>query len=234
MGYPSKQCLLNRSGILCGQCAEGLSLMLGSNQCGQCTNDYIALIIPFAVAGIALTAFVIVLNLTVSVGTINGLIFYANIVKIYEAIFFPNGSIPILSQFISWLNLDLGIETCFFDGMNSCSKTWLQFIFICYVWFLLMLVIILSKYSSKVVWLVGLDYIFTTSSCCLSTSYVSRYLGYSTVGCVNISLSSYCSHVFFLRRVYWHVPLFCLELSFIINLLFLVHINLQTSENSKS
>ena len=152
---PDPQCLLNRSGILCGQCSEGLSLMLGSNQCGQCSNNYIALIIPFALAGIALIAFIIALNLTVSVGTINGLIFYANVVKIYEPIFFPNGPVKLLSQFISWLNLDLGIETCFFDGMDSCSKTWLQFVFPSYVWFLLILIVILSQYSSKVVRLVG-------------------------------------------------------------------------------
>ena len=152
---PDPQCLHNRSGILCGQCSEGLSLMLGSNQCGQCTNYFIALIIPFALAGIALVAFVIALNLTVSVGTINGLIFYANVVKIYEPIFFPNGPVKLLSQFISWLNLDLGIETCFIDGMDSCSKTWLQFIFPGYVWFLLILIVISSQYSIKVVRLVG-------------------------------------------------------------------------------
>ena len=152
---PDPQCLLNRSGLLCGQCVEGLSLMLGSNQCGQCTNNYIALIIPFAVAGIALVAFIITLNLTVSVGTINGLIFYANVIKIYEPIFFPNGPVKLLSQFISWLNLDLGIETCFFDGMDSCSKTWLQFIFPSYVWFLIILIVISSHYYSKVVRLVG-------------------------------------------------------------------------------
>ena len=140
--YP--QCLHNRSGLLCGQCSERLSLMLGSNQCGQCTNDYILLIIPFALTGIALVAFIIALNLTVSVGTINGLIFYANIVKIYDSIFFPEGPIPFLSQLISWINLDLGIETCFFDGMGSCSKAWLQFIFPAYIWFILLLIIILS------------------------------------------------------------------------------------------
>ena len=152
---PDPQCRLSRSGILCGQCAQGRSLMLGSNQCRNCTNDHIALIIPFALAGVALVAFVITLNLTVSVGTINGLIFYANVVKIYEPIFFPEGSINFLSQFISWINLDLGIETCFINGMGSCSKTWLQFIFPGYVWFLLILIIILSRYSSKVVQLMG-------------------------------------------------------------------------------
>ena len=152
---PNVQCLYNRSGLLCGQCDEGLSLMLGSNQCGQCTNNYLALIIPFVVAGIVLVAFVIVLNLTVSVGTINGLIFYANILKIYEPFFFPNDRITFLSHFISWFNLDLGIKTCFYHGMNSCYKTWLQFIFPGYVWFLVILIIILSNYSSKVVRLIG-------------------------------------------------------------------------------
>ena len=152
---PDLQCLHSRSGILCGQCSEGLSLILGSNQCRQCSNNYIALIIPFALAGIALVAFVITLNLTVSVGTINGLIFYANVIKIYEHIFFFEGPIHFLSQFISWINLDLGIETCFIDGMGACSKTWLQFIFPGYVWFLLILIIILSRYSSKVVRLMG-------------------------------------------------------------------------------
>ena len=152
---PDSQCNLKRSGLLCGQCTEGLSLMLGSNQCGQCSNNYLTLIIPFGLAGIALVGLLIALNLTVSVGTINGLIFYANIVKIYEPIFFPNGPITFLSHFISWLNLDLGIEVCFYNGMNSCSKNWLQFIFPVYVWFLLILIIIMARYSNKVVQLVG-------------------------------------------------------------------------------
>uniref|UniRef100_A0A1X7TPZ6 Right handed beta helix domain-containing protein n=1 Tax=Amphimedon queenslandica TaxID=400682 RepID=A0A1X7TPZ6_AMPQE len=35
---PDIQCANNRSGILCGACQQGLSLMLGSNKCGQCSN----------------------------------------------------------------------------------------------------------------------------------------------------------------------------------------------------
>ena len=150
-----KQCLYNRYGLLCGECSKNFSLMLGSNQCGQCTDNYIALIILFGLAGIALVAFVITLNLTVSVGTINGLIFYANVVKIYKHNFFPKGPIPFLSWFISWVNLDLGINTCFYRDMDSCSKTWLQFVFPAYIWFLLIIIIILLRYSSKIVQLVG-------------------------------------------------------------------------------
>ena len=152
---PNQQCLYNRSGLLCGQCADGLSLMLGSNQCGQCTNDYLALIVAFAVGGLALVAFLIALNLTVSVGTINGLIFYANVVKIYEPFFFPIGPIQVLSRFVSWVNLDLSVETCFYHNLSSCHKAWLQFVFPGYVWFILILIIILSQYSSKMVRLVG-------------------------------------------------------------------------------
>ena len=152
---PDRQCALNRSGLLCGGCDEGLSLMLGSNKCGQCTNDYLALIIPFFLAGIVLVVLLIVLNLTVTVGTINGLLFFANLLKIYEPLLSGIANVPILNQFISWINLDLGIETCFFDGMNSCYKTLLQFVFPFYLWFLIILIILLSQRFSKLSRIIG-------------------------------------------------------------------------------
>ena len=154
---PNVQCNLNRAGRLCGGCQHEYSLSLGSNKCHKCqiTKPTYLLVIPLGVAGIALVALLIVLNLTVSVGTINGLIFFANIVKLYEPIFFPNGPIIFLSQFISWLNLDLGIETCFYPGMTSCHKMWLQFVFPFYVWILMMIVIIACRYSIKVTRIVG-------------------------------------------------------------------------------
>ena len=148
---PDPQCALNRTGILCGRCRDGLSLALGSNNCIQCPEfSYLALIIPFAAAGFGLVALLMVLNLTVSIGTINGLIFYASIVKISEStgIFFPNGPIPVLSQFIAWLNLDLGIETCFYHGMTAYAKVWLQFVFPLYIWFIIATIIVLCRYST--------------------------------------------------------------------------------------
>ena len=148
---PDPQCALNRTGILCGRCRDGLSLALGSNNCIQCPQfSYLALIIPFAAAGFGLVALLMILNLTVSIGTINGLIFYANIVKISEStgIFFPNGSIPVLSQFIAWLNLDLGIETCFYHGMTAYAKVWLQFVFPLYIWLIIVTIIVLCRYST--------------------------------------------------------------------------------------
>ena len=223
---PDPQCLLNRSGILCGQCAEGLSLKLGSNRCGECTDYYLVLIIPFALAGITLVAFLTALNLTVSVGTINGLIFYANVIKIYEPIFFPHGPVPFLTQFISWVNLDLSIETCFFNGMDSCIKTGLQFVFPIYVWFLLIVIILLAKYSNKVVQLVGRHAVPVLATMIL-LSYtkiirtVFQVFYYTNIQC------TYENDVIFLRKVWkidanveymngCHFPLFVVSLTVLV------------------
>ena len=136
------QCESSRSGILCGKCKSGLSIALGSSKCLQCSNLHIWLIIPFALAGVALVLLLLVCRLTVAAGTINGLIFYANIVTVNRAIFFPPNETNILTVFIAWLNLDLGIETCFFDGMDEYVRSWLQFVFPLYVWTLVGLIIV--------------------------------------------------------------------------------------------
>ena len=105
----------------------------------------------FAFAGIVLVAVLMFLNMSVSVGTINGLLFYANImVKLNEASFFQNGSVPAVSQFISWLNLDLGIEVCLFDGLDGYWNTWLKFVFPAYLFLLMGGIIVGCRYS---VWL---------------------------------------------------------------------------------
>ena len=151
-----RQCMFNRSGILCGECQQGLSLMLGSNKCASCNNNYISLLVAFFVAGIVLVAFLITSNFTVSVGSINGLLFYANIVKLNQTVLFPNGiTIPVLSQFIAWLNLDLGIQTCFFNGLDGYWKTWLQFVFPLYIWLLIGFIIVGCYYSGKLSRLCG-------------------------------------------------------------------------------
>ena len=152
---PDPQCIQNRAGPLCGKCADGFSLKLGSNKCEKCDNNNLALILVFALAGILLVVFIFALNLTVTVGTINGLIFYANIVKLNEYNFFANGSVPILSQFIAWLNLDFGIEVCFFDSLDAYTKTWLQIVFPLYIAGIVVCIIILCRYSSKLSKLVG-------------------------------------------------------------------------------
>ena len=151
------QCQQHKSGTLCGSCTTGYSLVLGSNECMECTTNYnMALIILFAFMGIALVVLLIVLNLTVSVGTINGLLFTANIIKLYQPVFLGNQiPVPFFSQIISWLNLDFGIKICFYNGMDRYVKEWLQFVFPFYVWAIIIVIILICRVSSKVSKLVG-------------------------------------------------------------------------------
>ena len=149
------QCALNRSGILCGRCLPGLSLALGSSQCLTCSSMLLLMIIPFALAGVVLVCVLLVLKLTVSVGTISGLIFYANIVAVNKSIFFPPDDHSMLSVFIAWLNLDLGFEICFANGLDAYGKLWLQFVFPIYIWTLVALMIAGSYYSTRLGRLLG-------------------------------------------------------------------------------
>ena len=154
--HPDTQCAFDHSGILCGNCSTNLSLALGSSQCLPCTNDgHIALHLAFIIAGFALVFFIKILDLTVARGPINGLILYANIIWINQSIFFPPGSAQVLKVFIAWLNLDLGIETCFFQGLDAYWKARLQFVFPIYVWMIAGFIIIFCRYSPKATKLFG-------------------------------------------------------------------------------
>ena len=146
LNHPNTECTFNRSGTLCGSCLPHLSLTLGSSKCVQCSNNFLALLLPFILAGLALVFLLALLNLTVAQGTLNGLILYANIVHSNRAIFFPDGHSSPAIVFIAWINLDLGIETCFFSGMNAYIKTWLQLVFPVYIWAIVLTIIILSHY----------------------------------------------------------------------------------------
>ena len=147
-----RQCTSNRGGILCGQCREGFSLLLGSNECGDCPSYWhLLLLFVFILAGMILVVVLIVLNLTVSMTTINGLVFFANIVHINEAIVFSQiERIPVLFQFISWINLDFGFQICFYKEMDAYVKTWLQFAFPFYIWFIMIVIIMSARRSSRI------------------------------------------------------------------------------------
>ena len=150
------QCENNRSGLLCGCCKEGYSLVLGTSECRKCTNNiYLALLIPFALMGVALVFLLLVCKLTVATGTLSGLMFYANLVGVNHTLFLPVKSTDAFSVFIAWINLDFGVETCFYDGMNVYSKTWLQFVFPVYIWLLVGFMILVSHFSHRFANLLG-------------------------------------------------------------------------------
>ena len=155
-----EQCRYNRTGLLCGSCPGNWSLVLGSSECrDNCSNVYLLLILPFAVAGFLLVLIIHFLNLTVTMGTVCGLIFYANIVQDYSIALLSEYPFPVLTPilqvFLAWLNLDLGIQTCFYDGMVAFGKTILLYVFPIYIWLISAVIIFLSNRYIRVTRLVG-------------------------------------------------------------------------------
>ena len=138
----------NRSGVLCGHYQQGLSAAFGSSRCKQCSNVYLLIIIPLGIAGIVLVIILFVLNLTVTNGTVNTFIFYVNIVNTNYSVLLPNCYSPICAM-LSIFNLDLGIETCFYNNMTGYAKMWLQLAFPFYLILMALTLIIGSRYSIK-------------------------------------------------------------------------------------
>ena len=152
------QCDNNRSGIVCGACKDSFSVALGSSRCIDCSSykyNILWLIPLFAVMGLILVLSMLLLELTISIGLINGLIFYANVLSISIFINTNNCFMTSISVFISWVNLDFGIEKCFYSELNIYQKTWLQFVFPLYIWLLVGLIIIFSHYSTRVMKFLG-------------------------------------------------------------------------------
>ena len=215
-----KQCALNRSHLLCGACKEGYSLLLGTSQCWNCTNNYyLALLIPFAVMGVALVFSLFVCKLTVATGMLSGLVFYANIVGVNRAIFLPVEYTNALSVFIAWLNLDFGIETCFYVGMDAYSKTWLQFVFPVYIWVLVGLMILVSHFSQRFANMLGNNPVSVLATLLLlSYTKILRTL----IAAINITYLEYPTY----NRMVWlydanigylsskHIPLFIVAVLF--------------------
>ena len=100
------------------RCRPGLAFSLGSNRCVQCSEnwrrDLIGIVIAAIIAGILLVISMLALNMTVAVGTLNGIFFYANIVAANADMYLsPFKSPDFVTVFISWLNLDIGFDIWF-------------------------------------------------------------------------------------------------------------------------
>ena len=147
------QCDYNRSGLLCGRCQSKLSIALGSSVCKDCSGytwPY-ALLLTLAIAagGIVLVIVLFVCNFTVTEGTMSGLIFYVNIFAVVSPTLLTNTDFHFATKlvvvFLSWLNLDIGIELCFYHSLDQYAKMWSYFIFPAYLWTVSGLIVLLCK-----------------------------------------------------------------------------------------
>ena len=144
-------CLHNRTKILCGQCMNR-SAVFGSDACIDCSNLYLLTLPVYALAGLFLVIILFALRLTVATGTINGVIFYANILDLsMNVLSLKNTQFHLspLRIIISLLNLNLGFPLCLYDGMTTAGKAGFQFVFPIYLWSIALGLIIASKFSLR-------------------------------------------------------------------------------------
>ena len=204
------QCAYNRSGVLCGACKDNYSLILGTSHCKPCTSHHLVFLILFALMGIALIFLLLLCNLTVAKGTLSGLVFYANIVGVNRTIFLPTDVLPI---FIAWINLDFGIETCLYHGLDAYGNTWLQFLFPLYIWVLVGLMVLISNLSQRFANLLGNNpvsvlatLILLSYTKVLSTLIATAYFTHLEYPTYNRSVWFYDANIDYI--IGKHIPLF--------------------------
>ena len=154
------QCLVNRQGIMCGQCKPGYSVVFGGTGCAKCSNVWLSLIIVDGIAGILIVFVLTFFDVTVADGTINGFIFYANTIQAHYHYLFKvekrnRWLTKMLTAFVGWISFENGIERCFYDGMTEYQKAWIQFVFSFYIWFILGLIVLLSRRYTIAMKIVG-------------------------------------------------------------------------------
>ena len=149
LSNPDSQCQFNRTGLLCGKCQQGLSTVFGSHKCKHCSNIYLLIIIPIAIAGVAFIMLLYIFNLTIKIGTVNTFIFHVNIININISMIFPDCQ-SFTCVTLAYMNFDFRTKSCFYDGMDDYAKALLPLVLPLYLISIAIVFIILSRYSATV------------------------------------------------------------------------------------
>jgi len=147
---PDTQCQQHRTGPLCSHCTDDYSEVFGSSKCKKCTNAHLVFILLILFNGILLVVILFISNLTVTTGTINGIILYVNIIEMNNHYF--NSQDKLVSPLVLYLiitNLGSCFEMCFYNGMDIYVKKWMQLFYPTYLAFIAIIFIIASRYSGR-------------------------------------------------------------------------------------
>lgn len=145
--YYHEQCSTgsNRTGVLCGHCMPGFSVVLGNRECRKCTNLFLLLIPLFGFLGIALFVAIAFLEVTVEKGWMYLILFYSNVVTLSSL----SQSLPARWDIIyvpaNLLSFELGIGMCLYDGMETIDRVLLKLLFPLYLIILMFIFSLLSK-----------------------------------------------------------------------------------------
>ena len=159
----NSQCKNNRQGILCGACQKHFSVIMGSNKCWDCRHvgflRILGVVLLMVLLGCTSVLVIGILDLNVSEGTLNAIVFYMNVVRVNTVYFETSKDTFItttwLKVFVAWMNLDWDFDMCFYNGMTAMGKTALVFVFPFYLWCLAGLIIYLGRKYDIVVKLFG-------------------------------------------------------------------------------
>ena len=143
-------CTGNRRGILCGQCIEDYSVVFGSSDCYQCSNESLYIIGAYVLVGIVYVIMLYALRFTIDMGTVSGLVFWLDIVSITQVPLPKQG----YNHIIKWMNifthsLRFQVETplCLYDGLTALHKGAFLFALPVYLWLLVAVIALLSRCS---------------------------------------------------------------------------------------
>ena len=137
--------ILNRGGIACKTCKNNYSETFGINSvCMQCTNiPLLIIVVGGLLAGVILTWLIAYFRLTVGFGYTNGILFYCNILSVYagQLVSVKPGYALVIA---SWMSLNIGVDTCFYNGMSSVGRVGFGFVFPVYLFGILLAITIIA------------------------------------------------------------------------------------------
>ena len=161
------QCTEGRTGVLCGDCKPNLSLSMGSSRCIDCNSFSLiktaGASIGFAAIMIVVILFLLIFNITITEGTMSGFLFYVNVFYILWPVLQPHSSTKSYAHkleslfyfFIAGVNLVFGCDCCFYYGLDTTGRTWLQFIIVIYLWIITGLIVWICRRFSKINEIIG-------------------------------------------------------------------------------
>ena len=144
--YYNDQCAYNHVGTLCGQCKKDYSLVIGSLRCRNCTHitvmKTIGISLGLALVGVLAILLMLILNVTVTQGTLSEFLFYINVFYIFRVSLFPSykdaGNLSYLHSaytgFVSFMNLVYTYNQCYYNGLDMSGYCWIHFLMIFYLW----------------------------------------------------------------------------------------------------
>ena len=139
-------------GWLCGQCKEGYSIVLGSNDCYQCSNTlHSALAISFGIlGGIVYVLVLFSLRLTIDLGTLGGFIFWLNTIWPSSEMEIDYTPLQYMVYLLTSIKYQWNVPVCITSDLNELGKTAILYFYPVYFWLIVAAIVLLSHCSTRI------------------------------------------------------------------------------------